>query len=344
MAGAAGICLLLSLTRLTVAQDASRTFTNPLKDSGADPWVFAWDGNYYYMNTTGKNLTLWKTRDITDLANAEKKVVWSPEPGKDWSKDLWAPELHRWGSKWYIYFAAGAGSGESRRIYVVENSSADPMQGEWTLKGKVADTTNHWAIDPDLFEANGVHYLLWSGWKGDVNGEQDIFIARMSNPWAIDSPRTVISAPTYAWEKDGNVNGGTVHVNEGPEAIIHDGKVYVVYSASGCWTDSYSLGAIVAAANANLLDAASWKKADHPFLQTDAKAGAFGPGHNAFFKSPDGKQDWIIYHANPGPHQGCGAQRSPRIQPFTWTADGPDFGSPVPVGKALKKPSNTAGN
>ena len=25
--------------------------------------------------------------------------------------------------------------------------------------------------------------------------------------------------------------------------------------------------------------------------------GVFGPGHNSFVKSPDGREDWIVYHA-----------------------------------------------
>ena len=85
------------------------TFTNPLLENGADPWVIWWKGFYYYSDTTGHNLTLRKTPDLTDLRNAEMKTVWVPEPGQPWSNDLWAPELHRWGNKWYIYFAADAG-------------------------------------------------------------------------------------------------------------------------------------------------------------------------------------------------------------------------------------------
>jgi hypothetical protein len=28
------------------------------------------------------------------------------------------------------------------------------------LKGKVADASDKWIVDPDLFEINGMHYLL----------------------------------------------------------------------------------------------------------------------------------------------------------------------------------------
>ena len=331
----------MAASHTAVAAAKSNTFTDPLLKVGPDPWVVYWKGYYYYSNSTGKNLTLRKTADITDLKNAETKAVWTPEPGHPWSSELWAPELHRWGNKWYIYFAADAGDNSTHRIYVVENGNDDPIQGTWTLKGKVSDTSDKWAIDADMFEARGQHYLLWSGWKGDSDGEQDIYIAHMSNPWTIDSARTLISQPTYAWETHGDLPGRHVNVNEGPEAILHGSKVDVVFSASGCWTDFYTLGVVQANSSANLLDARSWTKMKHPYLQTDAKSDAFGPGHNGFFKSPDGKQDWIIYHANPGPHEGCGDLRSPRIQQFTWRADGtPNFGEPEPVGKPLEKPSH----
>jgi len=321
---------------------AAKQFANPLLPSGPDPWVYTYKGFYYYMNTTGRGLTIWKTRDLAALRDAEKKVVWTPEPGKAWSKEVWAPEITRWGDKWYIYFAADAGKNEGHRIFVVENASDDPMDGEWTLKGQVGDKTDRWAIDPDVFEVGGAHYMVWSGWPGATNGEQDIYIARMSNPWTIDSPRTLISHPQFAWEKvDNRPHEAHVSVNEGPEGIVHDGKVLVVYSASGCWTDNYELGVVEASVTADLLEAKSWTKFLHPFLQQDPKAGVYGPGHNGFFKSPDGTQDWIIYHANGAPGEGCGGARSPRMQPFTWNPDGtPNFGKPVASGQMLDKPSH----
>jgi GH43 family beta-xylosidase len=335
-AGAAAWCLGLGCAQDVTA--AKHTFKNPLLASGPDPWVLEWQGVYYYTATTGRNLTLWKTHNMADLAHAEKKVVWTPEPGHAWSKDIWAPEIHRWNGKWYMYFAADAGANETHRIFVVENSNEDPMQGEWVLKGKVADATDRWAIDASIFEAAGKHYMIWSGWKGAENGEQDIFIARMKNPWTLDSERSLIAAPTYAWEKKGDLPKLHININEGPEALLHGRKIFIVYSASACWEDDYALGMIEAGTHSNLLDPKSWKKTDHAVFQKDAQAGVYGTGHNGFFKSQDGR-DWIIYHANSAPGDGCGSKRSPRIQPFTWTSDGhPDFGKPVAATTELSAP------
>src|ERR1700759_2897692 len=98
---------ILLISSTTIAQDAAAeqdNFHNPLLPSGPDPWVTSRNGFYYYMNTTGRNLTIWKTRDITDLAHAEKKVVWTPPDEGPYSHEIWAPELHLLDGKWYIYF------------------------------------------------------------------------------------------------------------------------------------------------------------------------------------------------------------------------------------------------
>lgn len=339
----AALCLFSACGTGLLAQGS---FHNPLLPVGPDPWIVSANGFYYYMNTTGENLTIRRTRDITDLAHAETKVVWTPPATGPYSKELWAPELHHLDGKWYIYFAADEGSNEHHRIYVVENPAKDPLEGTWTFRGKVADATDKWAIDASVFEDRGQKYLLWSGWEGDHNGEQRIYIAHLANPWTVDSPRTLLSYPKYPWEHVGDlVNDPTlphVEVNEGPEMLQHGKDLFLVYSGSACWTDYYELGVVQATSGSNLLDPGSWHKFDHPFFKQERANMVFGPGHNGFFLSPDGKENWIVYHANPESGQGCDGHRSPRIQRFTWNADGtPNFGVPVSAETPLQKPSGT---
>lgn len=342
--------LAFGLPALLGQASSSPVFFNPLLPSGADPWVIFHDGFYYYMNSTQVNLTIWKTRDIADLAHAEKRIIWTPQPNHPWSQELWAPELHFLGGKWYIYFAADAGENAQHRIWVLENESPDPLQGTWTLKGKASDSTDKWAIDPTILEKDGVNYLIWSGWEDDADGVQSIYIARLRNPWTVEGERVRLSKPEFPWEKVGDFGEygpiravPHVDVNEGPEILKHGNRIFLVYSASGCWTNYYELGMLSMSASADPMNPASWTKSPAPVFWQDPENGAYGTGHNSFFQSPDGGEDWIIYHANPGPNQGCGGLRSPRIQPFTWKPDGtPDFGRPVPVGKLLPKPSGTA--
>ncbi len=314
------------------------TFTNPLLSSGPDPWVVEKDSTYYYTNTLGNRVAIYTTTKMSELDKASAVTIWSPPSATLYSKEIWAPEIHFIQGKWYAYFAADDGNNNNHRIYALENDAQNPTSDSWSFKGKIADTaTDKWAIDPSIFEYNGQLYLLWSGWPGDVNIEQDIFIAKMKDPLTMDGGRVMISSPVNSWEK----SGAPPTVNEGPEALINNnGKLFIVYSSSGCWTDDYNLGLLTLKDGGNPLNPADWIKSSAPVFSTNADHGAFGPGHCSFFKSKDGKQDWILYHANPGAGLGCGNSRNPRMQPFTWHTDGsPDFGTPVNINSQLIKPS-----
>jgi len=84
---------------------------------------------------------------------------------------------------------------------------------------------NKWAIDGTVLQWQESLFFIWSGWEGDVNVEQRLYIAPMKNPYSIEGER-----------------------------------VYIIYSASGSWTDDYKLGMIYAELCSNLLDPSSKKK------------------------------------------------------------------------------------
>ncbi len=72
-------------------------------------------------------------------------------------------------------------------------------------------------------------------------------------------------------------------------------------------------------------------------LGSYAPAGQFGPGHNSFTTTPDGRTDILVYHArNYERIQGDplrNPDRATRAQILRWHADGtPDFGAPVADG------------
>ncbi|WP_276486059.1 glycoside hydrolase family 43 protein [Paraflavitalea pollutisoli] len=336
------LCLVYVAGKGALAQTPGATFTNPLLTSGADPFSFYKDGYYYYTHTTGNRIDLWKTKSLADLKTAQRKTIYRPPANTMYSKELWAPEIHFLQGKWYAYFAADDGRNDNHRMYALENASADPMEGEWVFKAKVADPADKWAIDGDVFTWKNQLYMIWSGWEGDTNGQQDIYIAKMSNPWTIEGQRVRISAPQFEWEKHGDLGGNPPHVNvnEGPQALIHGERLFIVFSASGCWTDFYALGLLSFTGKDNLLEVTSWKKHPITLFRQSKENDVYAPGHNSFFKSPDGKQDWILYHANSAPGQGCGGFRSPRAQPFTWDAAGmPQFGEPVKEGIPVPVPA-----
>jgi GH43 family beta-xylosidase len=313
------------------------TFQNPLLPGGADPWVIEKNGVYYYMSTNGGNISIWKTSAVTELGHIKPVVVWQPPASGVHSRNIWAPELHYLQGKWYLYYSAGSSSNQAtQRVFVLENNAADPTGGTWIDKGEIRDAAaNHFSIDGSVFQYKHKTYFIWSGTASDTDNIQRIYIAEMKNPWTLKTHRIQISMPQYEWEKIGG------QVNEGPEALINPtGDLFITFSVSQCSTDDYGLGILRLKAGGNPLNPADWIKHPEPVFSKSISHKVFGPGHNGFFQSKDGKENWIIYHANAESGQGCGGARSPRIQKFTWNKDGsPNFGEPVSTSQKIKKPS-----
>jgi GH43 family beta-xylosidase len=322
---------------------AAKTFTNPVLGQGQDPSVLTYHGWYYYTQTSPDftYITVRRARSIKSLAAAVKTVVWRGGRAGSPCCEWWAPELHHIGAAWYIYTTADNGNNDNHRLQVLKAS--DPL-GPYTYKGQLTTPGNHWSIDPSPLQLpDGQLYLFWSGWPDDVNGVQNIYIARMSNPWTITGHRTLLSTPTYPWE----LQSGTtpVKVNESPEPLIHAGKVFVSYSASGCWTPDYALGLLSARVNANLMDAAAWTKSAQPIFSSNPSADIYGPASNGWFTSPDGRQTWVVFHAVNDPNGNCGLERNVYAQPVTWGAGGaPDLGGePLPITTPIRVPSGDPG-
>ncbi|NEA98027.1 family 43 glycosylhydrolase [Streptomyces sp. SID13726] len=332
--------LLLALVSANPSATAAdgRPYTNPLKSSkGADPWLEYYDGNYYLVTTTFTGiLGIRKSPTLAGLATAPNVQVWSDTTSTR-NTNIWAPELHFLDGHWYLYYSAGQ-SGvaccDSQRTHVLESAGTDPM-GPYTYKNTLTGsnlTPSGWLIDASVLQHDGSLYLVGSGF---VNGStQSLVIAPMSNPYTLASNTfTVISSPTLSWETSGGA------VNEGPEPLYHDGRTFLTYSASFCATADYKLGQLELTGS-DPLNPASWTKKQTPVFQRSDANGVYGPGHNGFFTSPDGTENWIVYHANSAANGGCGNGRTTRAQEFTWNADGtPNFGTPVALGTSLPGPS-----
>jgi GH43 family beta-xylosidase len=292
-----------------------------LVPDGEDPWVIAHQGSLYYctVDRAKRCILIGRFDKLTDMTRAALVQVWpGPEGPALEYVEIWAPELQLIDGKWYIYFALYNARNGEERLYALEGLTDDP-QGGYAFKGKLEVPTDRWAIDGTvLVMDDGAQYFVWSGWEGHTNVSQNIYIARMQNPWTIASDRVCIARPEYEWEQR-----GYPHVNEGPQVLQRHGRTFIIYSASGSWTDDYCLGQLTYAGG-DVLSPAAWRKEPAPvFAKTDT---IFGPGHASFVQL-DG-QDYIIYHA--ARSSDAGWARQIRYKPFTWHPDGsPNFGQPV---------------
>ncbi|RRR98319.1 glycoside hydrolase family 43 protein [Glycomyces terrestris] len=315
--------------------DYNVVYPSPFIRERADPQILRHGGRYYFTGTVPAydRIVLRSADTLAGLRDAPEATIWVRHPEGAMGSHIWAPELHRVGDGWYVYFAAGeadTATGDVWRIrmYVLEHLGDDPVSGEWTEKGQIATPIDSFSLDATTFAHGGRQYLCWAQHDPGLAGSNtSLFLAQLADPWTIAGEPVELSRPELPWE--------TVRfaVNEGPSALVRNGKVFIAYSASGTGAE-YCVGLLWADADADLLDAASWSKRPEPVFATSAANGIFGPGHNAFTVDEAGR-DLLVFHArsyeeiagdpldNPDRH--C------RVQPFGWDGDGfPVFGAPLP--------------
>lgn len=347
----------------------------------ADPNIY-WDkeSGYYYMTASYfpedgdkidasdnteqyDRVVLRRGRTLEELQTRKDKqvTIWKAgnqgydDNGKPASRGyryIWAPEIHRVGDYWVVYFTESQSSGVYD-IYchaLVLDGDKDPYETALTSSKQVSEWKDYkmrkdeslaadvidpfgtaFCLDMTYFkdEKNGQSYVLWAGKPTASFGgsSTDIFIATVDEqePWKITSGATRLTCSDYGWERI------RYCVNEGPTILQHDGNVFLCYSAGGTGSE-YAIGMCSAKNGENLLDIKNWTKSPYPLLTSRDVNGEEGPGHNSFTVDKDGN-NIFVYHARPTSHnyQKCGKYNSDplkdpcrhaRLKRVHWAADG----------------------
>ncbi|WP_370478470.1 glycoside hydrolase family 43 protein [Tamlana flava] len=317
----------LSIGFYQVSLSQEIKFDNPLAEERADPWVHkSDDGTYYLIATVPEydKIVLRKSETINGLKDAEEKVIWTKHEKGVMGHHIWAPELHNIDGTWYIYFAAGEAENIwNIRMWVLSNTSKNPMKGKWKEEGQIKTSIESFSLDATTFEHHDKRYLIWAqNVRGGAHGT-GLVLSEMESPTKLKGSEVVITEPELSWERM------KYNVNEGPAVIKHGGKIFVSYSASAT-NHNYCLGLLWIDENADLLDINNWHKSPGPVFYTNEDLKRYGPGHNSFTTSKDGKTDVMIYHARDYKeikgHELSDPNRATRARVLKWTESGfPDF-------------------
>lgn len=276
--------------------------------NGGDPFMVESEGNTYYTYTTGNGITIRKITSFDNTTLIEEKQVYSQgSNGILW--DIWAPEIHKIGDRWYIVACAlfdknsvPAGSMpeadeftdsyDCYRYGFVLESKTDDIFGEYEFRGRIApDGLNN--IDGTYLQKDGKLYYVCSAYVKDAL--QCIYIAEMENPYTLKEDENgknnavMLSRPEYLWEKKG------WWVNEAPAVLYKDGKVYLLYSASGFSSGGYCMGMLTLNGD-DVMNAECWQKRLTPVFSKKPLDNIYHTGHCSFIYRENGDV-YMVYHA-----------------------------------------------
>ena len=324
------------------------TFKNPVRNDGADPWLFYHDGYYYYTSTTSTaSVKLTKVTNIGDLMRSNGTTIYTPEEGKAWSNSTWSPTILHYTDEevgagnggWYMFFG---GEDETdindvgHRMYVLKCLDGDNILGRWgnPITGElnhpqrvsapdIAGFDDVWAAGQGDVRINGKVYVIYVTETGRYTSGfyQTINIIKMTNPWTFEGTSTVICKPTYDWESYGyGYIGDGLWAPKVVEAATpvygKDGSVFIVYSGSNYTSDYYCLGQLKFKGGDPMV-AKNWEKKSKPILSQGN--GVRGTGSASYVTDTSG-QGWVCYNAylDSDPTR----TRHAMVEPYTATSSG----------------------
>ncbi len=141
-----------------------------------DPFVVL-EGGRYYMTGTDFAPGVIRLYESADMENWEEPTVIFALPSEptwiDAAKDLWAPEIHRYHGRFYLFFSPCGKSGRRGTQIAVADCVSGPYR---MVKNGPATPKAQSCIDGTLYVEGGTPYIVYShDWPDCLRPGSDIF-------------------------------------------------------------------------------------------------------------------------------------------------------------------------
>jgi GH43 family beta-xylosidase len=276
-------------------------YKNPVFDQYmADPFVLQHEGHYYAYGTGSLSPEGWPFPVLhsTDLATWQQRGWALVPPGGD---EFWAPEVAYDEGVFYMYYSARGIDGKDHQLRVATQTS--PL-GPFQDAGRVLVPDQPFTIDAHPFrDQDGQWYLFYSRdfltLDDPYRVGTGIVVDRLLDMLTLAGEPRVVIRPHADWQlfKAQRSMYGAIydwHTIEGPAVRLHNGRYYCFYSGGAWEHDNYGISYVVAE---HVLGPYRLPSEDHQVLLRSVLGHVIGPGHNSFTTSPNGDQEYIVYHA-----------------------------------------------
>lgn len=201
-----------------------------------DPYILTYEGKYYLYGTRAKNT--WEPMDVKtigfDVYVSEDMESWS-EPKEIFSyfegfwgdRQYWAPEVHYYKGKFYM-FASFVSEVKYRGTAILVSDTPD---GRFVPHSNGAVTPSNWScLDGTLWVEDGVPYIVFCHeWTQIKNGT--VCAIRLSDDLRepIGEPIELWAAGDASWRHD--IKGNGSYVTDGPFLLKVDGELISIWSS-----------------------------------------------------------------------------------------------------------------
>ncbi len=249
-----------------------------------DPFVLVYNKKYYMYGSRVENQKGFDVYISEDLENWEApKSVFEYKHGFWGTNDFWAPEVHFYNGKFYM-FATFRGDKTHRGTQVLV---CDTPDGEFKEHSKGALTPAEWdCLDGSLYVENGKPYMIFCHeWQQIRNGEMWCVELTKDLKETAEEPTLMFTAYDPVWSR---------YKTEGNPDCVTDGP-FIYKNALGelcmLWAtlkaDKYVQ---VVSKSSNGTIKGIWNK--HNIIYDD------DGGHAMFFKTVEGKNMFVLHSPN----------------------------------------------
>jgi arabinan endo-1,5-alpha-L-arabinosidase len=163
-------------TTLSILSATADAYTNPLSCSGTctnchDPSLVRRDDGTYFRFSTGGKVAVHTAPSIQGPWTYKGAALPNgSQINKPGNQDLWAPDVSKIGSTYYLYYSVSSFGSQNSAIGVATSSTMDV--GSWTDLGSTGvesvSGSNFNAIDGNLQSANGKFYMNFGSFWSDL--------------------------------------------------------------------------------------------------------------------------------------------------------------------------------
>ena len=198
-----------------------------------DPYIVVYDNNYYmYKSDDEKSIIVYRSTDLKLWEEPQTAYTLSEN---SWGyKDLWAPEVHLYNGKYYMFLSL-LGKNELRGT---EISVSDTPEGPFIpITNKPATPCGRSCIDGTLYVENETPYIVYSAdWPHNYNAERDCYIGEI---WALELSKDLkegVGEPFLLFTSD------EAYCAAEPNCMMWDGKEIKRYGSDAPFITKLSDG------------------------------------------------------------------------------------------------------